>query len=74
MKMIPLLSLLSLLALSGGAQASTSPFEDPVGENDQSFCESYEPGCERSNQQDWEEPVRENYPDNPDEPYLPNDL
>jgi len=64
----------AFLSLASAAHASTSPFEDPVGENDQSFCESYEPGCERSTQDEWEEPARPNYPENPDDPYLPNDL
>jgi hypothetical protein len=72
MKFLSLFALL-LLVISSAASAN-DPTNDPVGENDQTNCESYEPGCERSHQEEWEEPSRPNYPENPDDPYMPGDL
>lgn len=73
MKLFSILTL-AMLVISSVSFASDSPFDDPVGENDQTNCESYEPGCERATQEEWEEPSRPNYPENPDDPTMPGDF
>lgn len=70
MKYLSLL-LLAFVLVNVNAQASDEPFRE---DSPSDFCETYEPGCERSTQPEEDEPTRENYPDNPDDASTPYDF